>query len=135
MKLSQDTFPGKCPEKSLLQGLLSYHGVKEKYQPLYQKLVLNMVRSTGLEPVPIAGHAPQTCAYADSATIACHMSDNTNYYTCRTCLCQYLTFKEKRQACRKTSLPKGIKEKWRAPALCGSFRKPYPRFSYHGAYP
>ena len=28
------------------------------------------VRSTGLEPVPIAGHAPQTCAYADSATTA-----------------------------------------------------------------
>ena len=28
------------------------------------------VRSTGLEPVPIAGHAPQTCAYADSATAA-----------------------------------------------------------------
>ena len=29
-----------------------------------------MVRSTGLEPVPVAGHAPQTCAYADSATTA-----------------------------------------------------------------
>ena len=28
------------------------------------------VRSTGLEPVPVAGHAPQTCAYADSATTA-----------------------------------------------------------------
>ena len=33
------------------------------------------VRSTGLEPVPIAGHAPQTCAYADSATTACVNSD------------------------------------------------------------
>ncbi len=30
------------------------------------------MRSTGLEPVPIAGHAPQTCAYADSATAACN---------------------------------------------------------------
>lgn len=29
-----------------------------------------MVRPTGLEPVPIAGHAPQTCAYANSATVA-----------------------------------------------------------------
>ena len=29
-----------------------------------------LVRSTGLEPVPIAGHAPQTCAYAYSATTA-----------------------------------------------------------------
>lgn len=29
-----------------------------------------LVRPTGLEPVPIAGHAPQTCAYANSATIA-----------------------------------------------------------------
>lgn len=29
-----------------------------------------LVRPTGLEPVPIAGHAPQTCAYANSAMIA-----------------------------------------------------------------
>ena len=29
-----------------------------------------LVRPTGLEPEPIAGHAPQTCAYADSATAA-----------------------------------------------------------------
>lgn len=34
----------KCSRKPLLQGDLSHHGVKEKYQPLYQKLVLNMVR-------------------------------------------------------------------------------------------
>ena len=32
--------------------------------------LLYVVRSTGLEPVPVAGHAPQTCAYADSATTA-----------------------------------------------------------------
>ena len=32
----------KCSRKPLLQGDLSHHGVKEKYQPLYQKLVLNM---------------------------------------------------------------------------------------------
>ena len=32
----------KCSRKPLLQGDLSHHGVKEKYQPLYQKLVLTM---------------------------------------------------------------------------------------------
>ena len=40
----------KCSRKPLLQGDLSHHGVKEKYQPLYQKLVLNMVRIAGFEP-------------------------------------------------------------------------------------
>ena len=40
----------KCSRKPLLQGDLSHHGVKEKYQPLYQKLVLNMVPKAGLEP-------------------------------------------------------------------------------------
>jgi hypothetical protein len=29
-----------------------------------------VVRSTGLEPVLLSEHAPQTCAYADSATTA-----------------------------------------------------------------
>ena len=33
------------------QGLLSHHGVKEKHQPLYQKLVLNMVEARGVEPL------------------------------------------------------------------------------------
>ena len=37
-----------------------------------------LVRSTGLEPVPVAGHAPQTCAYADSATTA---GEQVNYKT------------------------------------------------------
>ena len=40
----------KCSRKPLLQGDLSHHGVKEKYQPLYQKLVLNMVEVGGIEP-------------------------------------------------------------------------------------
>jgi len=40
----------KTPENPLPSGLLSRHGVKEKYQPLYQKLVLPMVRHQGLEP-------------------------------------------------------------------------------------
>ena len=40
----------KCSRKPLLQGDLSHHGVKEKYQPLYQKLVLNMVNPAGVEP-------------------------------------------------------------------------------------
>ena len=47
---------------------------------------LIMVRSTGLEPVPVAGHAPQTCAYADSATTA----DEQVNYTARQILCQGL---------------------------------------------
>ena len=37
----------KCSRKPLLQGDLSHHGVKEKYQPLYQKLVLNMAQKEG----------------------------------------------------------------------------------------
>ena len=41
----------KCSRKPLLQGDLSHHGVKEKYQPLYQKLVLNMVEHRGFEPL------------------------------------------------------------------------------------
>ena len=38
------------------------------------------VRPTGLEPVPIAGHAPQTCAYADSATAAYHGQRQQSYH-------------------------------------------------------
>ena len=45
---------------------------------------LMQVRSTGLEPVPVAGHAPQTCAYADSATTA----DEQGNYTAQIHLCQ-----------------------------------------------
>ena len=37
--------------KPLWQGFSGNQGVKEIYQPLYQKLVDYMVRSTGLEPV------------------------------------------------------------------------------------
>ena len=48
--MSHDTFPGKCLGKSLWQGDLNYHGVKEKHQPLYQKLVLNMAGAEGFEP-------------------------------------------------------------------------------------
>ena len=70
----------KCSRKPLLQGDLSHHGVKEKYQPLYQKLVLNMVGVAGFEPAafcsrskratklrytpklePIKGLEPLTC--------------------------------------------------------------------------
>lgn len=40
-----------------------------KKRSSHLKLLL-LVRLTGLEPVPIAGHAPQTCAYANSATTA-----------------------------------------------------------------
>ncbi len=40
----------KMSENPLPSGLLSRHGVKEKYQPSYQKLVLPMVRHQGLEP-------------------------------------------------------------------------------------
>ena len=51
MELVQDTFPGKCQGKPLQQGNLSQYGVKEKYQPLYQKLVLTMVEHRGVEPL------------------------------------------------------------------------------------
>ena len=33
-------------------------------------LTVTLVRETGLEPVRVAPHAPQTCASADSATLA-----------------------------------------------------------------
>ena len=36
--------------------------------------LLFLVRETGLEPVRVAPHAPQTCASADSATLASTVS-------------------------------------------------------------
>ena len=41
----------KCSRKPLLQGDLSHHGVKEKHQPLYQKLVLNMAPFIGFDTI------------------------------------------------------------------------------------
>lgn len=38
-------------------------------------IFLFLVRETGLEPVRVAPHAPQTCASADSATLAHNDSD------------------------------------------------------------
>lgn len=43
---------------------------KSAQKNLLSKTQKVLVRPTGLEPVPIAGHAPQTCAYANSATAA-----------------------------------------------------------------
>ena len=43
---------------------------KSAQKNLLSKTQKVLVRPTGLEPVPIAGHAPQTCAYANSATVA-----------------------------------------------------------------
>ena len=70
MKLVQDTFSGKCLRKPLQQGLLSHHGVKEKHQPLYQKLVLNMAEKEGFEPsrqlshpTPLAGEPLRPLGY------------------------------------------------------------------------
>lgn len=37
----------KIPENPLPSGFLSRHGVKEKHQPLYQKLVLTMAQKEG----------------------------------------------------------------------------------------
>ena len=58
----------KCSRKPLLQGDLSHHGVKEKYQPLYQKLVLNMAEKEGFE-VDIAHKAMKIsvigCSFGD----------------------------------------------------------------------
>ena len=36
----------------------------------HQMVIAFLVRETGLEPVRVAPHAPQTCASADSATLA-----------------------------------------------------------------
>ena len=47
------------------------HGTSGKKKKPRFLAVFKSVRPTGLEPVPIAGHAPQTCAYANSATVAC----------------------------------------------------------------
>ena len=46
---------------------------------------LLLVRSTGLEPVLLSEHAPQTCAYADSATTACRNSKNYYINCAREC--------------------------------------------------
>ena len=48
------------------------------------------MRSTGLEPVPIAGHAPQTCAYANSATTALEML--LVYYRTKSISCKDVFF-------------------------------------------
>ena len=41
-----------------------------KKNPLSKRTDFSLVRETGLEPVRVAPHAPQTCASADSATLA-----------------------------------------------------------------
>lgn len=43
---------GKCPAKPLLQEDLNHHGVKEKYQPLCQKLVLLMWNDSRNDTIP-----------------------------------------------------------------------------------
>ena len=45
----------KMSENPLPSGLLSRHEVKEKYQPLYQKLVLTMAETVGFEPTDPCG--------------------------------------------------------------------------------
>ena len=52
--------------KNIVRGLIFLMKMKK---PRFLAALKN-VRPTGLEPVPIAGHAPQTCAYANSATVA-----------------------------------------------------------------
>ncbi len=57
----------------------------KKTAQLQMELSCFLVRETGLEPVRVAPHAPQTCASADSATLAstiCIISNgNTNVNT------------------------------------------------------
>ena len=56
----------KTPENPLPSGLLSRHGVKEKHQPSYQKLVLTMAEkerfelSNGFTRYTISSRAPST---------------------------------------------------------------------------
>ena len=69
----------RCPEAFFINAL-------NRKKPAGFYLQGQEVRSTGLEPVPVAGHAPQTCAYADSATTA----DEQMNYTARKVLCQEL---------------------------------------------
>ena len=52
----------------LLQVPESLHNTKK--EAMIVTASLSMVRETGLEPVRVAPHAPQTCASADSATLA-----------------------------------------------------------------
>lgn len=53
-----------------MEGNLMFRQKKSAQKNLLSKTQKVLVRPTGLEPVPIAGHAPQTCAYANSATAA-----------------------------------------------------------------
>lgn len=53
-----------------MEGNLMFGQKKSAQKNLPSKTQKVLVRPTGLEPVPIAGHAPQTCAYANSATAA-----------------------------------------------------------------
>ena len=47
----------------------------------HQMVSIFLVRETGLEPVRVAPHAPQTCASADSATLASTVRSITEHTT------------------------------------------------------
>ena len=66
----RDIVSGKYLKNPLPSGLLSRYGVKEKYQPLYQKLVLIMAQKEGFEPsrrlpqpTPLAGEPLRPLGY------------------------------------------------------------------------
>ena len=60
--------------------------IKKRTETLYQSFSPFMVRPTRLELVRVSPHAPQTCAYADSATAAC--VKHKVYYISFSGLCQ-----------------------------------------------
>lgn len=62
----------------LFSAIMQYRSklnAKTRTQTLYQYLSPLVVRPTRLELVQVSLHAPQTCAYADSATAACFHSE------------------------------------------------------------
>ena len=58
--------------KPLRQGLLSHHGVKEKYQPLYQKLVLNMANPVNYDTGDDAPYRAQQRVQSINAGAKCN---------------------------------------------------------------
>ena len=65
---------------------LSHHGVKEKYQPLYQKPVLNMAEKPGFEPgrhsthpTPLAGEPLRPLGYFSTEPVMIVMAEREGF--------------------------------------------------------
>ena len=62
MKLDQNTFSRNVRESPCCKGIWAAMGVKEKYQPLYQKLILTMAEAVGFEPTCPCGQLHFECS-------------------------------------------------------------------------